>query len=173
MPIGFLLALQASGMVVDWLGNQEQIRMGKIGNDLEQAGINANIETSRLNSEEESLESMKQLRQNLGTQAAMLAARGTRAGAGTAALFGNESVGNFNADQRMRKMNEMGRENQLRAQGLMSGLHEQANESQLNTQFFKDIINKIPTSPDAWSNIKSGFSAKNGYGFGLTPTTGS
>lgn len=172
MPLAFLLAMQASGMVVDWLGNQEQIRMGKLGQQVEQAGINSDIATSRLEAEDESLQSMVQLRKNMGTQAAMLAARGTRAGAGTAALFSNESLSSYNADERMRKISESSREAQLRAQGLLSDLHEKTNEQNLNNQFLKNVFNKIPISPNSWGAIKTGFSSQNNYGFGLT-TTGS
>ena len=168
MPIGFLLALQASGMVVDWLGKNEQVRMSKMGEQVEQAGIAANIQTARLQAEDESLQSMKALRQNLGTQAALFAARGTAAGAGTAVLSANESISNFNADQRMRKLNEQGNEARIKAGGVLSSLHETAFENKTWNDFTRNVINKIPTSGSAYKQIANGFSSKNGYGFGLT-----
>lgn len=168
MPIAFLLALQASGMVVDWLGKNEQVRLGKLGNQVEQAGINANIQTSRLASEDASLQAMKQLRQNLGTQAAMYAARGIRSGTPTTAITSAESVGNFNADERIRKINQVGREAGYKAQSTMSSLHEQTTTNNIWNQFRNDTINKIPTNSSAWKAAGKGFSAKNGYGFGLT-----
>jgi hypothetical protein len=160
--------MQAAGMIMDYSAKQQQIEMQKQGQAIEQAGIESNIMASRLNSEEESLTSLKQLRANLGTQAAVLAARGTRAGAGTAALFPNESVGNFNSDERLRKINESGREAQLKAGITLSNLHEKTSENKINNEFTQSVINKIPTSPEAWSKIGEGFSAKNSYGFGLT-----
>ncbi len=172
MPLAFLLSLQASGMVIDWLGKNEQVRLGKMGAQVEQAGITANIQTSRLQTEEDSLESMKQLRANLGTQAAILAARGTRPGTMNSVLAMNESVGNFNANERLRKINQMGNEANLKAGKLISSLHEKTFENNTWNTFRTSVINKIPTSPSAWGQIRQGFSAKSGYGFGLTPVTG-
>ncbi len=156
IPIAFLYALQASGMVVDYFGKQDQIRMSRIGAQIEQAGINSNIASSRLESEEGSLQSMRQLRQNLGTQAAMLAARGVRAGAGTAALFGNESIGNFNADERIRKINQLGNEANLRAGKLMSQFHEKTYENKTWNEFKNSIVDKISTNPSSYGFTKVG-----------------
>lgn len=168
ISMGFMLALQASGMVVDWLGKNEQVRLGKMGNQVEQAGINSNIQTARLQAEDESLQSMKALRMNLGTQAAMLAAKGV-GGASGASIYGtNESIGNFNADERMRRINQKSNEAALRAGSLISNLHQKTFESKTWGQFRQNVINNIPTTPEAWSKIWEGFSAKNGYGFGLT-----
>lgn len=172
MPIAFLLALQASGMVVDWLGKKEQARMGRMGAEIEQAGIESEIQTTRLQTEEDSLAAMKQLRQNLGTQAAMFAARGVASGAGSAMLFANESVGNFNADERVRRINQLGNEARLKAGKTLSTLHQKTTESKLWNEFGKSVINRVPTSPDAWGQISKGFSKKSGYGFGFTPVGG-
>jgi len=154
MPISFLLAMQASGMVVDWLGANEQVRLGKMGNQVEQAGINAQIQTSRLQTEDDSLQSMKQLRQNLGTQAAMLAARGVSPGP-TSAIMANESVGNFNADQRMRKINQTGREAALKANSVISTLHKTTNQNDIWNSFRNRAFNNFPTSPAAWSAMSN------------------
>lgn len=172
MPLAFLLALQASGMVVDWLGKKEQARMGRMGYKVEQAGIESEIASTRLQTEEDSVAAMRQLRQNLGTQAAMFAARGTRSGAGTASLFPTESVGNFNADERIRRINQLSNEARLKAGKTISTLHQKTNESKLWNEFGKTTLNTIPTSPDAWSRITQNFSKKSGYGFGFTPVGG-
>jgi len=164
MPFAFLLALQAGGMVVDWLSTNDQNQLLKEGDTLNQAAITANIATSRLQFEDESLDAMKKLRMNLGTQMAMQAARGVSS-AGEGVLFSNESVGNFNADQRIRKINQLSTENGLKAQGLISSLNTQANIDKNWNAFDQRTIAKIPTIGDAWSGIGKGFSAKNGYGF--------
>ncbi len=157
MPIAFLLAMQASGMVVDWLGKNEQVRLGKMGAEIEQAGIESNIQLSRLETEQESLDQMISLRKNLGTQAAMLAARGTRAGQGTAALFGNESVGNFNTSERTRRLNQMGREAALKAGKTISKLHQKTFENNTWNDFTKNITKNLPTSPEAYSQFAGSF----------------
>ncbi len=168
MPLAFLLAMQASGMVVDWLGKNEQVRLGKLGNQVEQAGIASNIQMSRLETEEASLASMKQLRMNLGTQAAVMASRGI-SGASGANIFGTaESVGNYNADQRIRKINQISNETNMKANGILSNLHQKTFENKTWNEFRTNTINKIPTSSSAWGKIRDGFSAKSNYGFGLS-----
>jgi hypothetical protein len=157
MPLAFLLALQASGMVLDYFGKQDQIRLARMGQQLEQAGIESNIATSRLSTEEQSLQSMKELRQNLGTQAAIFAARGQRSGQGSAALITNQSVANYNADERIRRINQSGTEANLRAGKLISQLHEKTYENDVWSEFRKSVFNKIPTSPSAYTTAAGSF----------------
>lgn len=157
MPLEFLLALQASGMVVDWFGKQEQVRLGKMGAEVEQAGIQSNIATARLQAEDESLQSLKQLRMNLGSQAANAAARGVSNASTTNVLNMNSSVGNWKADERARKINLAGTEAALNAGKLLSELHEKTAEQTIWNQFRSDVIKKIPTSTSAYSSAASSF----------------
>jgi urease accessory protein UreF len=157
MPIALLLAMQASGMIIDWFGKNEQIRLGKMGAEVEQAGIESNIQLSRLETEQESLDAMVALRKNLGTQAAMLAARGTRSGQGTAALFGNESLSSFNSNEKMRRLNQMSREAALKAGKTISKLHQKTFENNTWNEFTKNITRNIPTSPEAYSQFTGSF----------------
>lgn len=168
MPLAFLLALQAAGMVVDWLGTTDQAKLMQSGEQLNQASVNANVATSRLQYEDESLQAMIKLRQNLGTQLAMQAARGVRFGTPSSALISNESIGNFNADERMRKINQLTNENALKAGGIISNLNTQANTQKNWNAFANRTIAKIPTSPSAWNQLGQGFSKENNYGFGLS-----
>lgn len=168
MPLAFLLALQAAGMVIDYQSTKDQARLAASGEALNQAGVAANIATARLQYEDESAQAMKELRQNLGTQMAMQAARGVRSGAGSAALISNESVGNYNADERLRKINALANENSLKAGGLMSSLNATAADKQRWNSFTQRTINKFPTSPSAYSQIAKGMSSSNNYGFGLS-----
>ena len=129
--IYLLLAMQAAGMVTDYFGAKNQDEMMKMGMKLQQAGIEANIYQSRLESQEASLASIKQLRQTMGSQLAIMAARGTSSAGGSALSFLNESIGNFNADERIRKLNLLGRENQLRANSAISRLQYSSDSSKL------------------------------------------
>ncbi len=141
-----LLAMQASGMIMDWSANQNQIRLGRMGTQLEQAGINANIELTRAQAEDQSLESMKSLRQNLGSQIAISAARGVQSGAGSTASIFNESISNYNSDAQARRMNLLSREASLRAQGVLSGLHQLQSETQLGQSMTNRWLQNIPIS---------------------------
>ena len=170
MPFALLLAMQAAGMVTDWFGTQNQQRMADMGSKLQQAGIQNNIEQTRLEAEDSSLEAMKNLRANLGSQLAVFAARGTSTGAGSAVSILTESVGNFNADERMRRMNLLGKENQLKAGGLISRLTNSSENSKLWQGFAQRSINRFPTTLAAWGGgsstaSKYGAQAKN---YGLT-----
>lgn len=160
MPIALLLAMQASGMIVDWLGTRNQAEIAKMGANLQQAGITANIEQTRLETEDASLQALRQLRQNLGTQAAIFASRGTNSGAGSAVLFANESVGNFKSDERMRRMNLLSKETSLKAGGAIAKLNAQGENTKLWSSFASRSINRFPTSPSAYGEI--------GKSFGLT-----
>jgi hypothetical protein len=142
----WLLAAQAAGMVVDWYGSNQQKEIGRMGTRIEQAGIDSAIQTNRLEAEDASLQAMKQLRQNLGTQAAIMAARGTRSGVGSALALSNESVSNFNADERTRRINLLGKEANLRAQNLMAGLHQLTYETQLGQSLRQRAFDKLPLS---------------------------
>lgn len=152
MPIAFLLALQASGMIVDYLGTRDQIRMAKLGQQLEEASINSSLASTRLESVDASQNAMKELRQNMGTQAAMFAARGTRANAGSSIGIKNESISNFNSDERMRHMNLAGREAALKAGLTISKLHGFANKQEQWKGFRGRTMNTISSNPGVYAS---------------------
>ena len=164
MPIWLLLSMQASGMIVDFFGALSQQSKMDMGMKVQQAGIEAEIENNKLETANESLASMKQLRQNLGSQIAVNAARGTQSGAGTAFLGMNESVGAFNADEKVRQLNSLSKENQLRAGGLTSMLQNSTASSQLWQGFANRTFNKLSTSGLQYK----AFGKKSVEGFGLT-----
>ena len=167
MPFALLLAMQAAGMVVDYFGAQNQADAMKNGMRLQQAGIEANIQQVRLETEEGSLNAMKQLRQTLGSQIAIFAARGTSTAGGSSVGILNESVGNFNADDRMRRLNGMGRENQLRTGAAVSRLQYNSDTSKLWQGFASRTINRFPSSASGWQQAASKLGGK-GSSFGLT-----
>jgi hypothetical protein len=160
MPIALLLAMQASGMIVDWIGTRNQQKFADMGAKLQDASIESNIEQNRLQAEDDSLQALRKLRQTLGSQAAIFAARGTRGGAGSALSVTTESMGNFNSDERMRRMNLMGRETALKGGRLINRLNQQGENTKLWSGFAQRTFNSFPTSPAAWGQA--------GKSFGLT-----
>lgn len=164
MPFYLLLAMQASGMIVDFFGAKSQAEMMDMGMKVQQAGIEANIMQTRLETQNASLNSMVELRKNLGSQIAIQAARGTSTvGGSSASLFLNESVGNFNADEQTRRLNSLGKENQLRAGAAISRLQNSSDTSKLWQGFATRTINRFPTSLSGWQEL--GRQAKQGFGF--------
>lgn len=162
MPYALLLAMQAAGMVTDFLGTRNQADLMNQGMKVQQAGIAANIEQTRLETEDASLQSMKSLRQTLGTQIATFAARGTSTAAGSATSLLNENFANFNADERMRRLNQVGKENQLRAGGLISRLQNSGDTSKLWQGFASRTFNSFPTNSASWSALGKNFGMTGG-----------
>lgn len=148
-----LLAMQAAGMVTDWWAVQQEKAMGKMGENLTTAAINANIETERLKAEDDSLMAMQRLRQTIGSQIALQAARGTASGAGSALSLMAQSESQAGQDEQARRMNLLAKENELRAAGVLSGLHELKSETDLGRKLSQDIFKVLPTNPDAIKQI--------------------
>lgn len=153
MPVYLLLAMQAAGMITDYIGNKNQASMMKYGMQLQQAGIETNIEQLRLETEQSSLQSLRELRQNLGSQIAAFAARGTSTGAGSALGILNQSQSNFNADERVRRLNLLGKENQLRAGTAMSRLQYGSDVSKMWQGFASRSVNRFPSSVSGWEQL--------------------
>lgn len=173
MPVALLLAMQAAGMITDYFGMQEQKRIGRLGYSIENAGIAANISLSKAQAEEASLASMQNLRQTLGSQIAMQAARGTSTSAGSSVSIFNDSISNFNSDKQARRMNLLAREANLRAQGVLSGLHQLTSETQMGQSLRKRFFENVSSNPSVYKQGFSGTSSTaSGGNFGMTPVQG-
>ena len=166
MPFALLLAMQAAGMVVDYMGTKSQAEYGKMGMKIQNAGIEANIYQTRLEAEDSSLQAMKDLRKNLGTQLAVMSARGTSSSNGSSVALFQESLSNFNSDERMRRMNQLGRENELKAGKSIAKLNQDAAQSKLWQGWASRSINTISSNPRVYNNM---FGSKNTGNYGLTP----
>lgn len=148
----FLLSMQAAGLVTSFFGKKSQMNQIKLGRKLEQEQFTTNMAAIKLQSAEGSLDEMKLVRQNIGSQIAVNAARGNRN------TFGgiNETTRNFENDERKRRMNLMAKESELRAGNILSGLHTSQSESQLGQSLMKDILNTLPISSGLDSIFNSG-----------------
>lgn len=164
MPIELLLAMQAAGMIFDYIGTKNQANMMASGQELQQASMDANLAQIKLGAQNESLSAMQNLRQTIGSQLAVFAARGTQPGAGSAAISLNQSQTNFNQAQQTRNLNELAKENQIKTQSMISKLQGNADISKLWQGFAGRTLNMIPT------NITKlfGGGAGSSQGYGLT-----
>jgi hypothetical protein len=158
MPFYLMLAMQASGMITDYFGSKNQADMMNLGLKLKNAELDTNLEENRLQTENESLQGMKELRQTLGSQIAVMAARGTSTAGGSALSLLNESQANFNSDEQIRRLNSLGRENQLRAGTAISRLQNSSNVSKLWQGFASRTLNRFPSSVSGWKQGMSDFS---------------
>lgn len=164
---GILLGMQAAGMVIDYTQTRRQQGLIKAGREIEQAQYEANLEALRAQSAQESLASMQQLRQNIGTQIAVQAARGTSTAAGTAVSLRTASQSAFQQDEQTRRMNLLAKEADLRASNVLSGLHATASETQLGQAMTGRFLNMIPLSSLVGGSKKDKKTASQGSGFGL------
>ncbi len=160
----FLLSMQAAGLISGLFESQSKQKMIRQGRDLEKAAIDTNLEALNYEYQEQSLASMKQLRQNLGDQIAMNAARGTKQGQGGTVIQAESSIGNYNSDERVRRMNLLAKEANLRAQNVLSGLHTLESETQLGRQTL-DLFQAVPAS-SAFTEFRKSKLGKQ-WGFGL------
>lgn len=140
----FLLSMQAAGLVTSFFGKRSQYKTIELGRKLENEQFKTNMEAIKLQSAEASLDEMKQVRQNVGSQIVANAARGNRGGSSYLGI--NESVNNLNNDERKRRMNLLAKESELRANHILSGLHTNDSETQLGQSLMKDLLNTLPIS---------------------------
>jgi hypothetical protein len=142
--------MQAGGMVFDYFGTKSQEEMMEMGAKVQQAGIEANINATRLETETESVNAMRALRKNLGAQIAVYAARGTSMGAGSSLTSFNESISGFNQDERVRRMNAMGKENYLKAGSAISRLTNMSDTTKLWKSFGQRSLNRFSSDPKTY-----------------------
>lgn len=142
----FLLSMQAAGLIINYSQQKTQKKLIEAGRQLDEAAFQTNLEALRLESNEASLAELQKLRQNIGTQIAANAAKGTDSGAGSAFFAMQKSEGAFNADERVRRFNLLAKEANLRAQKVLSGLHTLQSETQLGQAMTSQLFDKIPLS---------------------------
>lgn len=141
----FLLSMQAAGMAADYIGTRNEIRQGKRAQELDESRIKIRIEEEGLASLTRSVAAMQDLRQILANQRAIFAARGQSSGTGTAFTIGNKSVSSFNSDERIRKMNLLSKQAQLRAHNTLGQMHQQASETRLGQGLLKRSLDTVST----------------------------
>lgn len=143
---GILLGMQAAGMIVDYTQTRRQKGLIQAGREIEQAQYEANLEALRAQTAQQSLSAMQQLRQNIGTQIAVQAARGTSSSGGSALALRQSSMKAYSQDEQVRRMNQLAKEADLRAGNALSGLHALSSETQLGQAMQSRFLNLIPLS---------------------------
>lgn len=143
IPMAFLYAMQAAGAIQRY----SQIRQSQ---KLENAQFNANLESLRLTAAQESLAEANQLRQNIGSQIAWNAAHGGGGGSITNSI--GQSVSAYQQDERIRAINLLAQENQLKGQNLLSMLDAKNKKRKIVEGFAKNVVNTVNTSSFTWGN---------------------
>ncbi len=162
---GILLGFQAAGLVVDAYNTRSNQKIIQMGRQLDQAQYEANLEMLRLESAQESLDEMQQLRANMGQQIVMNAAKGTSSGAGSAFGGLQQSQAAFSSDERTRRMNLLSKESQLRAGNITSSLNSLKSETQLGQSLTSRFINTVGTTSNIDQFRRTSVGKKLGFGF--------
>lgn len=170
----FLLSMQAAGAIVSSVQASKSQKYIQMGRELENAALETNLEAIRAESAESSLQELKQLRKNVATQITMNAARGVASGAGSAQTALQSSERNYLDDERIRRMNLLARESELRASNVLSGLHTLSSETMMGQSLTSKIFDTIPIAGlfEKFANkkqkvLKSSIPSINKSGFGL------
>ena len=173
---GFLLSFYAAGATYSLYESNQNQKLIDMGKQLQQSAYETNLEAIRNQTEQASLDEMKELRKNVANQIVNNAARGV-SNAGSA--WGNvrESETAYAKDEKARRMNLLTSESQLRANNILSGLHTLQSETQLGQSITGQIFNSLPVSslvnkyaPDTFDSIGKTFkNLGKKAGFGLEP----
>ena len=159
--------MQAAGAIGDIIGTGSQQKVLRRGAELQQANIENSIAEQQLAASLAAVDSMKALRQLLATQRAIFGARGQNPGAGSAAIATGTAVHEAGVDERIRRMNLLAREHNLRAQSSLVGLHALAGETQLGQQLSQRLFQQIP-----FSELQKTVGEKKGTNANNKPTSG-
>ena len=140
----FLMAMQAAGLVSSAYSYKNKMNQIQLGRQLEQEQFSTNLQAIKLESDQQSLIALRQVRKNIGSQVAANAALGRSGGSAYAGIA--ESYRSYNEDERTRRLNLLSKESQLRAGNVLSGLHTLESETQLGQALTSQILNTLPTT---------------------------
>lgn len=160
----FLMAMQAAGAVMDTWGTSQQMALGQMGTQVELEQLETRLQEEQTAAALGSLQAMQRLRQVIASQNAIFAARGQKAGAGTAFFLGQESLRQHAMDERIRRMNLLSREAQLRAGGALTGMHQLKSETELGQALSRRLYETLPLSQAAQGYERRFGQSREGFG---------
>ena len=169
----FAISMGIGGTVADIFGNNTQRDFNNMAGRLNDAQINANMETLTAKAKDESLSEMIALKKNLSHMAAVQNARGSNVGAGSALFVRQESEQVAKRDEDMRDLNLKADIASLKGKGLQSSLQTTATDMKLKSDLSSRIFNTASSAasgfPSLMSSGSSSSSQKSRGGFGMEP----
>lgn len=150
-----LLAAQAAGVGLNLYANKQQSKIEGLGYQLEEGQLNVRMQQELLVASQQQLSDLNRLQENMATQRAVFAARGTNPGQGSARTIMEASSKAYQEDERARKLNTDFRKNYIESlkriqriehAGLKSNRAAKQLQSGLNMFSFNEIFggNKMP-----------------------------
>ena len=138
-----LLAAQAAGIAMDMSAQRSAYRMARRGQQLEEAQINLRMQQEQVAFEEESLQSLENLREVMASQRALFAAQGRVPGIGSTAAIEQRSLIRFAADERARKLSMGFREHYYKSQTALSRIGLQSYKANQASQNIQKMFNQV------------------------------
>lgn len=145
LPI-ILLAAQAAGIAMDMYASKKAAKSQKQGFLMDQQNAETKISQLQLQSTEDAIFGLDQLRQNLSTQRAISGARGQSSGMGSAHGASMASQRAYNADERAREMSLRFKTFDVRQDVGASRIAMQAQRRQLSQGFMNRTFQSINTN---------------------------
>ncbi len=146
-----LMGAQAAGFGINLWGTSQANRMIGMGANLDRQALDLRMQQNTLASTEQAIANQEQLREAIGLQAVMFAARGQRGGVGSAAAIQNKSLIDFGKEERSRQMNLMFAQSNIKAQKATIGMQAAGQKAQgwggllntsLNSLNFNSLLNQ-------------------------------
>lgn len=145
MTLMLSLAQMAGGIGLQLFQNQDQRKLTKMGYEINNAAIAANMSLAQAQSERIAADNLRSLRQSIGAQVAISGARNQMpSGQDAARLF--KSEGRFARDERVRQLNLLTKMSDLKGGGLRSHIEMMTSESRRSAQFWSGTIDAIPVT---------------------------
>jgi len=141
--VAVMASFQAAGAIASIWQTNSQMKMIQMGRKIEDEQLQTNLQMLRTQAAEASLSEMRQLRQNIGSQIAIQAARGTASGAGSAMSLQQASKAQFGEDERTRRLNLLAKQSSLRASNAMSAISSLTGETKLGQEITKKLFNTV------------------------------
>ncbi len=117
-----LMGAEAAGFGMSLWGTSQANRMIGMGANLDKQALDLRMQQNTLASTEAAIANQERLRETIGLQAVMFAARGQRGGAGTAAALQNKSLIDFGREERARQLNLLFANQNIKGQKAQIGI---------------------------------------------------
>jgi|GEM_PF-5035214 len=140
------LAMMAAGAVTQGVSANSSKKYRKLGMQLDDAALASNLELLNAASEAESVAAIDSLRESLGTQTAIMAARGMATDSSQAVAISQKSNQKFAQDERFRTLNTMSKAIDLKSGNVKSYIDMMAKNRKDVTDIGVNALKNIPVS---------------------------
>ena len=125
-----LMGAQAAGYATSIWGTTQANKMLGIGAQLDKEALDLRMQQNTLASTEQAIANQERLREAVGLQAAIFAARGQQGGTGTAGALQTKTLTEFGREERARQLNLLFSNNNIKGQKAAIGMQVAGQKAQ-------------------------------------------